>query len=143
MIQALGTRYVRYFNRRYGRTGTLWEGRFKSTPIDSDEYYLACSRYIELNPVRAGMVSKPGEYAWSSFRRNALGEPDVLISSHLVFDALGSTEERRRLAYRDLFDSCLEPARVDAIRRATAKGAVLGSESFRERLEATLGRRLI
>ena len=79
-LQSLGRRYVQYFNRRYGRTGTLWESRYRATVIDSESYLLACSRYIELNPVRAAMVGEPGEYPWSSYRCNAMGQEDGLVT---------------------------------------------------------------
>jgi putative transposase len=104
MMQSLGSKYVRYFNKRHGRTGTLWEGRYRSSLIDSERYFLQCSRYIETNPVRAGMVHEPGAYRWSSFRSNAEGEPDVLVRRHPVYLALGRWSSVRREAYRALFD---------------------------------------
>lgn len=82
ILQHVGLRYVRYFNRTHGRTGTLWEGRYKTTLIDSDRYLLTCCRYIELNPVQAGMVDHPGDYSWSSYRTNALGQPGSILQGH-------------------------------------------------------------
>ena len=126
MMQALGRRYVRYFNERHGRTGTLWEGRYRSSLIDSQRYFLDCSRYIEMNPVRAGVVNSPGAYRWSSFGSNAHGQPDVLVRRHAEYLALGRVESVRREAYRALFETPLDSLVVDAIRRATGKGLVLG-----------------
>ena len=85
MMQSLGRYYVRYINQTYERTGTLWEGRYKSTLVDSDNYFLTVSRYIELNPVRAGMVAHPAEYPWSSYQCNALGKPIELITPHFLY----------------------------------------------------------
>jgi putative transposase len=91
LMKALGQRYVQYVNRVYRRSGTLWEGRFRSCPIQEEIYLLACQRYIELNPVRAGMVNHPGEYRWSSYRANGQGEHDVLVRPHSLYEALGVT----------------------------------------------------
>ena len=126
MMQSLGRKYVRHFNERHGRTGTLWEGRYRSGLIDSERYLLQCSRYIEMNPVRARIANEPGAYRWSSFRSNAAGEPDVLIRRHAVYLALGRSSLARRDAYRALFDTPLEWTMLDAIRRATNRGVVLG-----------------
>ena len=125
MMQWLGSKYVRYFNRRYGRTGTLWEGRYRSSQIDSERYFLLCSRYIEMNPVRAGMVSEPAEYRWSSFRRNAGGQLDALVHQHAVYLALGRWSSARCDAYRALFDTPIALPVLDAIRRATNSGVQL------------------
>lgn len=104
LMQALGARYVGYVNRTYGRTGALWDGRFRSTVPDSDRHFLACSRYIELNPVRAGLVSDPADYPWSSFRANALGETDAVLSPHTLYLGLGAAATARQQAYRSLFE---------------------------------------
>lgn len=106
-IQSLGRHYVQYFNFFYGRTGTLWEGRYRATLVDSDGYLLTCYRYIEENPLRAGMVASPADYPWSSHRRNAMGAPDPLVYAHENYLALGSTENRRQQAYRGLFEAPL------------------------------------
>jgi putative transposase len=103
MMQSLGRRYVRHFNDRYRRTGTLWEGRFRSAVVDNAEYFFACSRYIELNPVRAGMVTDPRQYIWSSFRHNAFGQLDPLITPRAEYESLGPDRESRCAAYRALF----------------------------------------
>jgi putative transposase len=131
MMQGLGRIYVQHFNERYERTGTLWEGRYRSAMIDSETYFLQCSRYVEMNPVRAGLVVTPGEWRWSSFRSNADGQPDALVRRHPVYLALGHTATARREAYRTLFTTPLAPPVVDAIRRATNKGRALGFDEQR------------
>lgn len=135
-LQAIGRRFVPYLNRRHARTGALWEGRYRASLIDSERYFLTCSRYVELNPVRAGLVATPQDYAWSSFRGNALGRPDPLLTPHPVFEALGADDASRRAAYRALFATALSAASLEAIRRATNGGRPLGGAAFRERLPA-------
>ncbi len=142
MMQALGRNYVRYFNERHGRTGTLWEGRYRSSLIDSERYFLQCSRYVETNPVRAGMVDRPEEYRWSSFNSNANGKPDALIRRHPVYLALGRTALTRREAYRALFETPADPVVLAALRHATNMGFVLGFEDRHSDLERELGRSL-
>jgi putative transposase len=128
MIQSIGRRYVYHFNRAYGRTGTLWEGRYKATLVQDDVYALACYRYIELNPLRAGLVEHPAQYPHSSYRHNALGTADFLIFAHEVYLALADTPLGRREAYRHLFDDVLDEATVEEIRRATQACRVLGGD---------------
>lgn len=99
LMQDLGRKYVRYINQRYRRSGTLWEGRYKSSLIDSEAYLLACMRYIELNPVRAHMVEHPGEYRWSSYACNAHGRNDRLIVPHPTYGALAADAARRPNAW--------------------------------------------
>ena len=140
MMQGVGRYYVQYFNHRYGRTGTLWEGRYKATLVDSEAYLLTCYRYVELNPVRARMVEHPAEYPWSSYRHNALGGDDSLITPHPLYSALGSDEEGRRSAYRALFESHIDGKTLDEIRAATNKAWVLGDDRFREKIAGLLGR---
>jgi putative transposase len=107
MMHAVGSRYVRYFNDRHDRSGTLWEGRFRSFAIDSDRYLMECMRYIELNPVRAGMVDDPADFRWSSYRRNAHGTRDPLVSEHQLFSALAVDDEDQRELYRGFVaDGC-------------------------------------
>jgi putative transposase len=142
MMQALGRIYVRHFNERHERTGTLWEGRYRSALIDSERYFLQCSRYVETNPVRGGLTSTPEEWRWSSFRSNAEGQPNALVRRHAVYLALGRWGSSRREAYRALFETPLAPPVLDAIRRATNSGMVLGFDDSRSDLERTLGRRL-
>lgn len=142
MMQAIGRLYVRYVNARYRRTGTLWEGRFRSSVIDSERYFFTCSRYIELNPVRAQMVDHPHRYRWSSHRHNAFGEADELITPHPLYCVLASTPVDRQAGYRALFRNAMEPQTLEQIRRATNRGAVLGDARFLDRVEATLDRRM-
>lgn len=141
MMQALGRRYVQRFNYMHKRTGTLWEGRYKSTLVDSERYLLAVYRYIELNPVRAKMVVHAKDYKWSSYRFNAMGKPTKLISPHSEYLGLGLAEEQRRLAYRQLFKNEMSSQFLSDIRTSTNKGWVLGSESFQKHVESLAGRR--
>jgi len=136
LMQFVGGRYAQYFNRRYERVGALWQGRYKGTNVETDSYFLVCSRYVELNPVRAGMVVQPGDYEWSSYAHNALGQPDPLVRRHPLVEALGPTE------YVALFEDQLEPETLAAIRDATNKGWALGKEGFRRYLEKRTGRRV-
>ena len=117
-------------NRAYRRSGTLWEGRFRSCPVQEESYLLGCQRYIELNPVRAGMVTHPADYRWSSYRANAQGEADPLVQSYPLYAALGSDAATRQTAYRELFRYELEPGMADEIRRATNGNFALGGERF-------------
>lgn len=119
MMKALGQRYVQHVNRVHARSGTLWEGRYRSCLVQHDLYLLSCMRYIELNPVRAGMVDHPGAYRWSSYRCNAQGEADELIRPHAVFTALGTDPRIRAERYRALFQNALAPGEVEQIRAAT------------------------
>lgn len=136
MMQAIGRRYVGCFNARYGRTGTLWEGRFKSALVDSEAYVLRCYRYIELNPVRAAMVSAPGDYRWSSFGRNAHGSHDPRITSHSTYQQLGSDDDSRQRAYRELFCDSLASQDLEAVRLHTRQQKAWGSERFQRQIEA-------
>jgi putative transposase len=141
VMQSVGVRYVRHFNETYRRTGPLWEGRYRATPIDSGRYLLSCYRYIELNPVRAGLVTHPALYEWSSHRANALGFPDPLVTAHSIFASLGPSVGQRCAAYRRICRASMEVSTLAAIRDATNKGWALGSEQFREQIEVLAGRR--
>jgi len=141
VMQALGRRYVRWFNSRHRRTGTLWEGRFRSTVVETDRYLLACMRYVEMNPVRAGLVDDPAAYRWSSHRHQLGQTADPLITEHAVYWALGNTPFERQLAYRRLFEQGQLEGEVDAIRRATQRGWVLGEEGFVEEISTKARRR--
>jgi putative transposase len=136
MMQALGRRYVYYFNNTYRRTGTLWEGRYKASLVDSDAYLLTCMRYIELNPVRAEMVSHAGEYKWSSYGANAQGRVDALLSPHPLYTALGETAADRQYAYRELFRHHLDDILLHEIRDALNHELVLGRSYFKDKIEA-------
>lgn len=140
LFQSLGRKYVQYFNYTYRRTGTLWEGRFRATVIDAESYLLTCMRYIELNPVRANMVSHPSEYPYSSYHSNALGEADALVTPHSVYRRLGKTQDERLSAYRQLFRAQLSKPDLEAIRESTNKGWALGSRRFKAKI-ATLSNR--
>lgn len=142
MMKALGQRYVQYVNRVYRRSGTLWEGRYRSCLAQDDAYLLSCQRYIELNPVRAGMVEHPAEYRWSSYRANAQGEKLSLLSPHPLYLSLGRDEAERQGHYRELFRHELDPGVVDSIRDATNGNFALGNERFCAELAVALGRRV-
>jgi len=139
MMQEIGRRYVAGFNARYQRTGTLWEGRFKAGLVDSEGYVLACYRYIELNPVRAGMVESPGDYRWSSHARNAHGAHDPRVSSHPSYAALGRGEEGMA-AYRALFGEVMDGRVMDAIRLHTQQQRAWGSDRFQKQIEVLTNR---
>jgi len=141
VMQSLGRRYVRYINDRYRRTGTLWEGRYKSSLVDRETYLLHCYRYIELNPVRARMTADPLDYAWSSHAHNAFGRDDPLIHPHPTYLALGRTDQERHRAYRALAVENLPQDHLDAIRIHLQRQHALGSERFRTAIEAQLSRR--
>jgi len=140
-MQSLGRRYVRYVNARERRTGTLWEGRYRAAPIDTDEYFFSCCLYIELNPVRAGMVEHPRQYRWSSYRAHAEGRDDALAQFHDVFRRLGRTVDAREQAWRTLVKEKLDPKFVEAIRAATNGGWALGGDRFRKEMEKAAQRR--
>ena len=142
VMQMIGRYYVQYFNYSYQRTGTLWEGRYKATLIDSENYLLTCYRYIELNPVRADMVEHAADYPWSSYRVNALGQDDALITQHDEYLKLANTVEERQQAYRALFKNHLNEKTLTAIRESTNKAWVLGSSHFKDKIEQQLNRRI-
>lgn len=141
LMKHLGQRYVQYVNRTYRRSGTLWEGRFKSCLAQNEAYVLTCYRYIELNPVRAGMVSAPADYRWSSYRTNGLGKADTLVRPHEQYIQLGNTQDERLAAYRELFSAHLEPDQISAIRQATNGNYALGDGRFQAEIERVLERR--
>ena len=141
LMKHLGQRYVQYVNRVYRRSGTLWEGRFRSCIAREELYVLRCYRYIELNPVRARMTSHPRDFRWSSYRFNAESTLSTFLLPHDSYRRLGQTDEMRRAAYRALFRDELDPDALDEIRQATNGNFSLGSERFRREIEAVLGRR--
>jgi putative transposase len=142
-LQALGRKYVRYINGTYQRTGTLWEGRFKSALIDSDNYLLTCYRYIELNPVRANMVKLPGNYRWSSYHANALGSTNEFITPHMKYLELGHNMEERLQAYRGLFTHHIDKEGLQIIRKGTESDTVIGNDVFKEHIAKMLARRVV
>jgi putative transposase len=139
LMQAIGRRYVQYINRSYHRTGSLWEGRFKSSLVQAEDYLLTCMRYIELNPVRAGMANDPAQYRWSSYRHNGLGQADERIMPHPLYLGLGRNESDRLAAYRALFRSELDREALADIRLALSQGQPLGNERFGEIMCAAAG----
>ncbi|AXS82491.1 transposase [Marinobacter sp. Arc7-DN-1] len=138
-MQSIGRRYVRYFNRRHDRTGGLWEGRFRSCLIDSENYLLGCQRYIEMNPVSAGMVSNPEDYWWSSYQCHALGKTSEMHSPHPLYQALGNDQSERQRRYRQLFASPMPDFLKDQIRKTVKSGKTLGSIEFKSQLKAKYG----
>lgn len=143
VLQSVGRRYVQYFNLTYRRSGTLWEGRYRATVVDSERYLLTLMRYIELNPVRAGRVAHPKDYPWSSYRRNAQGESGLnadWLTGHEEYLRLGRNEADRQIAYRQLFLAAISDTDLADIRDST-KGWALGGERFREQIEALGWRR--
>ena len=141
VMQSVGRRYVRRFNSTYNRTGTLWEGRYRATVVDHESYVLACHRYIEMNPVRAGLAADPRGYRWSSHEANAYGAGDSILTAHECYGALGSDAKGRQAAYRALFITELDATVLDSIRDATNQGWALGGKRFREEIAALLNRR--
>jgi putative transposase len=139
LMRDLGQRYVQYFNRRHGRSGTLWEGRYRSCIVESTRYVLACYRYVELNPVRAGMVTYPSSYLWSSHAANSGMRSDPFIVEHPVFRALADEPVTRHAAYRGLFEGTMDEPLLNAIREATNAGYPLVSESFLQLVAPRLG----
>jgi len=138
LMQAVGSGYVRSYNAKHARTGTLWEGRFFSSLVDGDDYLWQCHRYIELNPVRAGIASDPSRYRWSSFARNALGKPDRVVTPHPAYAGLAACEPFR--IYRGFFESTLSEATIVEIRDRWRKGRAFASEERLQHIEAVASR---
>jgi len=122
LMQSLGRHYVRHFNDTHARSGTLWEGRFRSVPIHAPQYLLACMRYIELNPVRAGLVPHPAAWRWSSFRANALGAENALVTPHPLWYGLGRDACARRVAYLALFEGRIDDPVLTRLRSGRPRG---------------------
>jgi putative transposase len=142
LMKHLGQRYVQYVNRSYRRSGTLWEGRFRSSIVQESGYFLRCHCYIELNPVRADMVRHPRDFPWSSYRANAGLAASRLLTPHGEYLTLGKHESERATAYQELFRSTLDPAQVEEIRSTVNGGFALGSERFKAQIAAMLERRV-
>ncbi len=140
--QSLGTQYVRYFNRKYDRRGTLWEGRYRATILNPEEYALVCYRFIEISPVRAGLCCHPAEYPWSSYRCNALGARDASVTPHGLYNRLGYCGEERRKAYRALCRIPLSEPTIERVSTATEKGWILGNDAYAAVIENKLNRRV-
>jgi putative transposase len=142
MMQAVGRRYVRYFNDSQKRTGTLWEGRYRSTLIQTEPYLLACMAYIDLNPVRADMVVQAKDYPWSSHAHYVGGRIDKLITPHALFWSLGNTPFAREAAYADLVQAGISVAQQQALTDSALRGWALGGPEFVENLQKKTTRRV-
>jgi putative transposase len=141
MMQSVGRRYVRFINDGLARTGTLWEGRYKSSLVDSEHYLLACYRYIELNPVRAAMVGAPSDYRWSSYACNAQGSFDPLVAPHLAYLGIHPDPESRQTSYRELVAQGISDDELAVIRTYAQRQRALGTSKFQQAIEFQLGRR--
>lgn len=142
MMQAIGRRYVQQINTLYGRTGTLFEGRYKATVVSSDGYVLRCYRYIELNPVRAGMVAVPSAYPWSSYGHNALGFGDPVLTEQQSYVGLGRAAGTRQSAYRNLIREAPSDEELEKIRLSTRLGWPMGNDRFKEEIQEILRGRI-
>lgn len=143
LMSRVNQRFVQHVNRKRERTGSLWEGRFKSSLIDSERYFFSCQRYIELNPVRAQMVDQPGRYKWSSYGFNAGGEPSQTVTPHDLYLALGPTDAARRRGYRELFRCEIPVAHLDALRAGIRGGRPVGGEAFVNEMSRLFGARVV
>lgn len=131
-MQALGRCYVPFFNKRYSRTGVLCQGRYQAALVHDERYWLTCMRYVELNPVRAGIVAKPEDYQWSSYAHNALGKRDRLISEHPLYSGLGSSSELRQLAWRQICGQAITPEHIESLRKSIRAGVVISDPVYPE-----------
>jgi len=142
LFQGIGRHFVPYMNKAYQRRGSLWEGRHKGSLVESEAYFLACMRYIEMNPVRAGMVDHPAQYRWSSYAVNAQGVDNAVIQAHEQYLALDNTPEARQAAYRGLFEIKADDNELDIIRASLRSGTPLGNECFKKQVEVMAGRKV-
>ncbi|HEC73676.1 MAG TPA: transposase [Methylophaga aminisulfidivorans] len=142
LMKVVGSRYAYYINKTYRRSGTVWEGRHKSSLIDADNYLLKCYRYIEMNPVEAKMVKRPEEYKWSSYCVNAWGKGYEQVTPHYLYGALGATLEERSYRYRELFKINLDDKDIHVIRNAAHYCQPTGDSYFKESIERQIGRKL-
>ena len=142
LMKRVAQLHTQYINRTYARSGSLWEGRFRSCLVQSEEYLLACYRYVEANPVRAQLCANPREHEWSSYRTNAEGAPDAAITPHDEYRRLGLTAASRHDAYAELFRTDPRYWRTEEIRKATNGNFALGGDSFKRRIAKLLGRRV-
>jgi len=140
MLKWLSQKYVQHINRKYRRVGTLWQGRYRSCLVDSEHYFMVCQRYIELNPVRAGLCTHPAEYDWSSYRANAYGYADARVTPHASYLDLAAEPDERRLRYRSLCTEGIPDNMISQVRAATASSLFFGSAAFTERMAAMFGR---
>ncbi|WP_293777724.1 transposase [uncultured Oxalicibacterium sp.] len=142
MMQWIGRHYVPHFNQKYHRSGTLWQGRYRTAVLDAERYLMLCSRYIDLNPVRAGLVAHAGEYPWSSYQHHVGIKSDALVTDHALYWALGNTPFEREAAYKRLIEEGLDEQEVRMLSEATLKGWALGSDQFKNGLEKQAKRRV-
>lgn len=136
MMQTIGRTYVRFFNARYERTGALWEGRYRASMLHDEKYWMTCLRYVELNPVRAGLVAAPELYRWSSYRTHAVGRPDPLVRPHSLYLAIGATAADRQQAWRTVCESPIQDGQLARIRHAIHAGKALSESAFSKELKA-------
>ncbi|HEX8956018.1 MAG TPA: transposase [Burkholderiaceae bacterium] len=142
MMQWAGRHYVPYFNRKYQRSGTLWQGRFKAGVIDAEHYLLLVCRYIETNPVRAGLVANAQDYAWSSYRHHIGSKPDPLVTDHMIYWSLGNTPFQREAAYQQMAEQALTSSELQLVGDSAHKGWVLGSDIYKSELEKQINRQV-
>lgn len=142
MMKQVGQSYVQYINRHYERFGTLWQGRFRSCLVQEERYFMACQRYIELNPVRAGIVTEPWQYEWSSYRFNAEGAMNSIITPHHTYLSIGQSTQERHARYQALFAEVLSQGMIDELRQATNGNRAIGSATFVERIGTKVGREI-
>jgi len=139
LFQGIGRHFVPYINKTYQRRGSLWEGRHKGHILASEDYFLTCMRYIEMNPVRTGMVDHPAQYRWSSYAANAQGIDNAIIQPHELYLLLGKSPEARQAAYRGLFEKAINPDELDLVRASLHSGTPLGNDRFKQQIESVIG----
>jgi len=143
LVKLLGAKYVRYVNKNYKRSGTLWEGRFKSSLIDRELYFLTCLCYIEMNPVRAGIVNSPESYRWSSYRVRAFGEKNPIVDLDPWYDSLGYDSEERQIKYRQFFQSLMPESTLKLLREMVNRNGIVGSMNFKAQIEQRIQKEII
>ncbi|TAM41777.1 transposase [bacterium] len=142
LIKLVGAKYVRYVNNKYKRSGTLWEGRFKSSLIDKESYFLSCLRYIEMNPVRAGLGSSPELYRWSSYRVRAFGEKDPIVDMDSWYDSIGCNLGERQVKYRQFLQNIMPESMLKLLREMTNKNGIVGGVAFKAQIEQLVHREI-
>jgi len=143
LMKFLGDKYVFYINKKYNRSGTLWEGRFRSSLIDREQYFLACLRYIEMNPVRACLVKAPELYRWSSYRFRAFGEKNHILDLDQWYISLGENSTKQQMNYRRFINDSVLESKIEVIREMTQRGGIAGSDKFKNEIEKILGKKII
>jgi len=143
LMKLIGAKYVRYVNKKYERTGTLWEGRFKSCLIDEELYFITCLHYIETNPLRAGIVNLPEHYRWSSYRFRAFGETNDVLDFDPWYNSLADNESERQINYRNFFQDSISDSVLNIIRDMTNKGGIVGRDNFKSQIEKITGKEII